>query len=172
MGFNGRTTVVEEVPLTKSKALSDIVETPAKVVEMPVEGSGENSVRPTGVTVSNDGIATWVKVTSDSKAMVRIEAGSSGLSVTDIFKGNLPTGSGSELLAAGLQATGLKSGGQFSFIGIINPETLAAYQSGVAASDSLLGRVGTNALGKMGLEASTIQYQMVRGKLNLVIEVK
>ena len=42
VGFKGRTTVVEEVPLTKSKALSDIVEVP--VVEMPVEGSGVKGV--------------------------------------------------------------------------------------------------------------------------------
>ena len=131
-----------------------------------------NSTKLTGVSTSNDGIATWVRVANDPKAVVRIESGFSGQNVTDIYKGSLPSGSGSQLLATGLEATGLKSGGQFSFTGIINSETLSAYQGGVAASNSLLGKVGTNALSNMGLEASTIQYQVVRGKLNIVIGVK
>ena len=123
-----------------------------------------------GFKTSNDGMATWVKVPGDPKASVRIEQGYDGVNnVTDIFSGNLPRGGGSDLLATGLKAVGVKSGGQFRFTGIINPETLAAYTSGVAPADSLLGKVGIKALEKLGLEASTVQYELVRGKLAVAI---
>ena len=125
-----------------------------------------------GITTSNDGIATWVKVSDNPKAVVRIEPTSAGLNVSDIYSGGLPSGSGSELLATGLNASGIKSGDQFTFSGVINPETLEAYKNGMVAADSLLGKVGIKALEKMELEASTVEYQIVRGKLNLIIRVK
>ena len=76
------------------------------------------------------------------------------------------------MLATGLNTAGVKSGGQFTFTGIINPETLTAYENRVAAADSLHGKVGKKALGKLGLEASTVQYQIVRGKPALTIGIK
>ena len=75
-------------------------------------------------------------------------------------------------LAASLREGGLSSGQQLVFKGIINPETLAAYQSGGSAAESLLGRLGSKTLGQMGMEASSFEFQMVRGKLDLVIGVK
>ena len=84
----------------------------------------------------------------------------------------MPSGSGSDLLAIGLKTVGVKSGEKFSFTGIINEETLTAFKNGISASDSLLGKVGVNALQKLGLEASTIEYQITRGKLSVVIGVK
>ena len=152
-----------------------------RLERVPAPGAQPNRAEMPGTTstdkgfkTSNDGMgATWVKVPGDPKASVRIEQGYDGVTnVTDIFSGSLPRGGGSDLLATGLKTVGVKSGGQFRFTGIINPETVAAYQGGVAPADSLLGKVGIKALEKMGLEASTVQYELVRGKLALTIGVK
>jgi hypothetical protein len=97
---------------------------------------------------------------------------SGNLNVTDIYSGGLPSGSGSQMLTEGLQAAGLKSGGQFSFTGIINPETIAAYQNGVNASESLLGKVGLKAVNDLGMKATSVEYQIVHGKLGITIGVK
>lgn len=125
-----------------------------------------------GLNVTDDGIAVWVKVASDPKAFARIERASDGLHVTDIFRGGLPAGSGSQILATGLRAGGLSSGQKLVFKGIINQETLAAYRAGESAASSLLGRLGGKALGQVGLKASSFEFQMVRGKLDLVIGIK
>jgi hypothetical protein len=125
-----------------------------------------------GVTAYDDGYAIWVKVDSDPKANVRIETSSTTINVTDIYSGNLPSGSGSELLSIGLKTSGLKSGDTFTFTKILNKETLAAYQSGIPATDSLLGKVGIKALRNLGLEASKVEYQMSRGSLNIVVGVQ
>ena len=124
------------------------------------------------ITTSNDGFATWIKVVDDPRAVVRIEKNENSFYVTDINKGSLPGGSGSDLLATGLRTTGVKSGDKVAFTGIINQETLSAYQSGIAAADSLLGKTGRNAIAKLGMEVSKVEFQLVRGKLSLVIEIK
>jgi hypothetical protein len=123
------------------------------------------------LSVSSDGFATWVRVAGDSKAFARIEREGRAVHVTDIFRGSQPAGSGSQILVAGLRANGLRTGDQLVFKGIINPETLQTYSSGGDASASLLGRLGTRALGDLGLASGSAEFQMVRGKLNLVIHV-
>jgi uncharacterized Zn-binding protein involved in type VI secretion len=125
-----------------------------------------------GIKVTNDGMATWVKVASDPKAVVRIENGYDGQLVTDIFRGNLAPGSGSKLLVEGLKSTGLRSGDKLVMKGIINPETLATYQSGGSPADALLGKVGAKAIQALGKEVSSYEFQINRGKLDLVIGVK
>ena len=88
------------------------------------------------------------------------------------FRGQLPAGSGSKILSAGLQASGVKSGSTLVFEGIINPETLATYRAGAPAGESLLARLGNKALKQLGLEASSYEFQVARGKLNLIVKVK
>lgn len=124
------------------------------------------------LAVTEDKYATWVKAKGDSRAVVRIESTPEGPKVTDLYKGDLASGSGSDMLAAGLEKSGLESGGKFSISGIVNPETMAAYESGVPAEDSLLGKVGTNALEKMGLKPSSISYEIVRDKLTIIFGVE
>jgi hypothetical protein len=109
----------------------------------------------------------WIKI-----SLCRLKYRLLCKNVTDVYSGGLPSGTGSQLLAEGLKSTGLKSGGQFSITGIINQETKTAYQNGIAASDSLLGKTAANALNKMGLEPSSIQYQVIGGKLAITVGVK
>ena len=113
-----------------------------------------------------------MKSPKDAKANVRIERTNSGLKVTDLYKGNLPQGSGSSLLAIGLKAEGIKTKDKFTIAGIINLETLEAFRNGVPAEQSLLGKTTKNALKKLGLEPSKIQYSQEKGKLSLTVEVK
>lgn len=125
-----------------------------------------------GLSVSNDGIAIWAKVAGDAKASARVLQEPGALHVTDIFRGAQGAGSGSQILAAALREGGLSSGQRLVFKGIINPETLATYQAGGSAAESLLGRLGSKTLNQMGMEASSFEFQLVRGKLDLVIGVK
>jgi hypothetical protein len=126
-----------------------------------------------GLSFADDGFATWAKVAGDEKAFARIVQEADALHVTDIYRGSLPPGSGSQLLAEGLKAAGgIRSGQRLIFKNIINPETIAAYEAGASAGTSLLGRTGTKALGYLGLEATTFEFQIVRGKLDLIIGVK
>ena len=159
-------------PLVTTRAPAAVEPVKAQDARPPPAKAGSEAFLDKGYTISNDGMATWVKVPGDPRASVRIEPGADGLKVTDIFSGSQPSGSGSDMLAAGLKKSGLKSGGKFSFTGIINPETMAAYKAGVAPTESLLGKVGLKALDKLGLEASTVEYELVRGKLALAIGVK
>ena len=124
------------------------------------------------LTVSHDGYSTKVMVDGHPDSMARIIKTNHGIEVTDIYKRDLPSGTGSDMLAEGLKDVGLHSGDEFKITNIINPETKAAHENGVAASDSLLGKTATHALEKMGMEPSKIEYEMERDKLNLVIGVK
>jgi len=63
-------------------------------------------------------------------------------------------------------------GSTLVFEGIINPETLATYRAGAPAGESLLARLGNKALKQLGLEASSYEFQVARGKLNLIVKVK
>ncbi|HEY6725434.1 MAG TPA: RHS repeat-associated core domain-containing protein, partial [Polyangiaceae bacterium] len=127
---------------------------------------------PPVLSVSNDGIATWVKVSGDPKAFGRFERFGGVVNVTDVFRGSQPTGTGSEILVAGLRAEGFRQGEKLVFKGIINEETLAAYKAGGTAAESLLGRLGSKSLKKMGIEASSHEFQMAGDKLNMKIGVK
>jgi RHS repeat-associated protein len=124
------------------------------------------------ISVAEDSMAIWAKVAGDPKAFARLVREPGALHVTDVFRGAQGPGSGSQILAAGLKAGGMSPGQQLVFKNIINEETLAAYRAGASASSSLLGRLGSKALGQLGLEASSFEFQVVRGKLDLVIGVK
>jgi hypothetical protein len=127
---------------------------------------------PLDTVVGNDGIATWVKVPGDPKAFARIVEESGALHVTDIFRGGLPPGAGSQILAEGLKAAGVRHGQTVVFEGVINTETIAAARTGQSAANSLLGRLGAKALRALGLEPANIEYQVMRGKLAVIIMVK
>lgn len=58
------------------------------------------------------------------------------------------------------------------FEGIINPQTLAAFRAGGSAVSSVLGRAGSRALSRLGLQASSFDFQTVGDGVNLVIGVK
>ncbi len=86
-------------------------------------------------------------VDGEPLALTRILPETNGVTeVTDFFKGDMPKGSGSIFLAKTLEAHGAVPSKQLVLSGIINPETIEAYQAGIPASESLLGKSTTKAL--------------------------
>lgn len=142
-----------------------------KPVAPPAAKAPVSKVNVPGVKTSSDDFAHWVK-SSDPKAFARLEPTTNGLSVTDLFRGNLPPGSGATILAEGLRSGGLRSGQQLSFSNITNRATREAFQAGVPAADSLLGKVGSKALGQIGLKGTTFEFQVAGDKLGLTIGVQ
>jgi RHS repeat-associated protein len=130
------------------------------------------STKLEGLSFTRDEFSIKAYLPSDPKVFARIVPQGNVLNVTDIFSGNLPAGSGSQLLAQTLQAAGAKSGQQIIFKGIQNVETMATFNAGGSAASSLLGHVGRNALEQLGLKAASFQFQVVKDKLELVIGVE
>jgi hypothetical protein len=124
------------------------------------------------LTVVKDGAEVLVKSTLDSKAGAQVVRMGGAVHVMDICRGGLPVGSGSEILAKALGASGVRSGEQVVFSGIMNAEAIAACQANWGGADSLLGGLGSKALGKLGLEASNFEFRMSEGWLDLIIGVR
>lgn len=112
-------------------------------------------------------------VDGEPRAHIRMFPETNGVTeVTDFFRGDMPRGSGSIFLAKTLEAHGAIPSKQLFLSGIINPETIEAYQSGIPASESLLGKSATKALRHLGVEPNNVQYVIVRGKLGIAIELQ
>ena len=75
------------------------------------------------------------------------------------------------MVAEGLGYIGVSPGDKVIMTDIKNTETLAAFEAGVAASNTLLGRHFTNTLNTLGLTPISMQYQMSGGKLNIIVIV-
>jgi hypothetical protein len=75
-----------------------------------------------------------------------------------IYNENAPPGTGSDLVAAGLShpKVGLGTGDQFKFTTITNPATVDALNAGVDPASTKMGRLGINAINKMGYEAGDV----------------
>jgi hypothetical protein len=126
-----------------------------------------------GINVYSDDFgATWAKVEGAPNDLARVERAGGELKVTDVFRRSQDEIRGADLVAAALQHEGVRSGEIVTITGIENPLTLAAHQQGQAASSSVLGRTGISALGKLGLSASSVDWYVNRGKLNIVIQVR
>ena len=121
------------------------------------------------ITTTADGVVATVA--GDAAAIAEVEAAHGTFTVTNISRGALPPGSGAKLLAAALKSSGIASGQRLVFQGIMNAPTIDAYLSGGAASSSLLGGVGANAFGELGLTSINAEFQM-DGWLNLTMDVQ
>jgi hypothetical protein len=127
---------------------------------------------PGGVSVTDDGVATWVRSRKDGNAIVRIEETPSAILVTDIYRKSLPKGSGSAMLAEGLRHLKVGPGAKIVIGEIINPETVASYKAQEDPSTSLLGKTTQRALEMIGLTPASVTWQMRAGKLTIVMEVQ
>lgn len=131
-----------------------------------------NAYASGGITVTRDPFSIRATVAGDARAFARIEVEGSVARVTDVFRGGLPRGGGSDLVAAALRESGVGSGGQLVFSNITNASTRAAFAAGGNPATSVLGRTGTRALQQLGLQPSSFAFQEVRGKLSLVIGIQ
>ena len=61
---------------------------------------------------------------------------------------------------------------QIIFKGIINEPTLKSFQNGLDPAESVLAKAGSNALKQLGLTPKKFRFEIVRGNLNIVIDVE
>lgn len=127
---------------------------------------------PGGFTVSDDGYATTVKAKRDPNALVRIEPDGKTLKMTDVQRRDLPAGTGSALLAEGLKAVKAGPGSELLIHGIINPETVASHEAGGDPADSKLGKMADRALESIGLTARSMRWEIIRGKLCILVVIE
>lgn len=125
-----------------------------------------------GTYIEDDGYATWVKSHDDPQAYARIEREGDELHVTDLFRRDLPPGSGAEMLAAGLEHMGVRPGQHVVISNIINKATQDGFHNGMDPRQSVLGKSATNALSTLGLRVASMEWQYdMSGTLNIVITV-
>jgi hypothetical protein len=123
--------------------------------------------------LANDGYSIKATVSDDSKAFIRAETPSPGVvEVTDIFRGDLPKGSGGQFLAETLQGHGAVPTKQLVFKNITNEPTVNLYKAGGVAAESVLGKTAERTLQILNIEPSNYSFQLTRGKLNIVIDIK
>ena len=85
--------------------------------------------------------------------------------------GDLPKGdTGAMFLAEALRANNALPTKQLILSGISNHETVAAYNAGVKAENTLVGNCATKALKALGIPISSYRYEVVRDTLNIIIE--
>lgn len=109
-------------------------------------------------------------INGDSKAFAIFENQGNKIIVDQIDRGALPKGSGGNFLAESFnQASINPANKQMVFKNIINTPSVQQYTQGVAAADTVVGKMGVNALSDMGLEAGSITYEVDSvGKLNII----
>jgi RHS repeat-associated protein len=154
-------------PLAKAAAVS------ANAVELATQGAeaGSNTA-PRVIEVVKDDFSIQARVPGDPKAWARLEIAGDVAKVTDVFRGGLPKGGGSELVAAAMKEAAVTSGGKLVFSNITNEATRAVFEAGGNPAMSVLGKTGTRALAMLGLEPASFAFEQVAGKLNLVIQIK
>ena len=126
---------------------------------------------PGGVSVTDDGIATWVKAKKNPNALVRIESMGDSHQVTDLYKKDLPEGSGTVLLAEGLRAVKAGPGSEIVVGEVLNQPTIDAYKAKADPRTSKLGKSTERALAMIGLTVASMVWEMRRGKLTIVVIV-
>lgn len=151
---------------------------PKSVEQMGLESLSEAELkalgiesRPVRMVLERDEFSIQATIHSDNAAFFRATMPEPGVvDVDSIFKGSLP--SGSDFLAHALKSHNAIPSKRLVFSGIVNAETKAAFEQGIPAADSLIGRSGARALESLGIEPKSFRYEVVRGKLNLVIDTQ
>jgi hypothetical protein len=138
----------------------------------PVEqGAAGQATIPGGITVTADGAAILAKSRRDPAAFVRIETDGDSVRVSDVYRRPLPDGSGAILMAEGLRGAKVAPGNEVTIHDIVDPETLKSYKNKGVAADSKLGKTIQRALESIGLTPATMDWQIIRGKLAIVVKV-
>ncbi|WP_210337814.1 SAM-dependent methyltransferase [Ensifer sp. ENS02] len=154
----------------------------ARVSGLELMPTRPSSNRLPPVVFYSDATGIGLRVPDDPIAHVRINCGfdSEGdpiiadgiVEVTHVYRGDLPPGSGAQLLARLLRAYNVQP---TKGIGraIANENTLEIHQGGGSPEESALGRSAIRALAMLGLEPGTFQFERGRGGgLDLVIDVR
>jgi len=142
-----------------------------KTTEPPTSEGASPNAAPLDVTTPDE-FSVQGKLPGDPKAFVRVEPGTDVFKVTDIFRGGQPKGSGGDLLAQVLGKANFKSGNTLQIGPIENAPTQATFKAGGDPAGSVLGKTAKNALDRLGITPASFQFQIVRGKLTLVIVTK
>ncbi|GEM_PF-3038790 len=138
---------------------------------LPPAGPPERTEIP-GLQTGSDQFSIRATIAGDPRAYFRAELPGNGVvEVTDIYRGQLPPGQGGDFLARSLEAHNAVPTRSLVFKGIINQPTLNAFAAGEDPANTVLGRTGARALELLGLRAQSYAFQVVNGKLNLVIAV-
>lgn len=105
---------------------------------------------------------------------VRAELYDGIVDFTDINSAALGKGQGADLLAQAARDLRIQFEKEFRFSAITNEPTLQAWQTGVNAADSVLGRTGIQAAEKLGLEVTNVRFETYRygTKLRMIFELK
>lgn len=124
------------------------------------------------IRLSKDAFSIKGSVPGDEIARVRAMVSAPGeINVTDINRGALvPKGSGGDFLAEVLKGHNQLPTKELRFTIINNPPTIEAYQAGLHPSKSVLGECGTKALESLGIKPTSYSWQIIKGKLALIIK--
>jgi hypothetical protein len=83
----------------------------------------------------------------------------------------LPPGTGVTLLAQALREVHAGPGFELTIHGIINPETVDAHKTGMNPLESKLGKTAERALAEIGLTPRNVRWEIIRGKLCIVMDI-
>jgi hypothetical protein len=111
-------------------------------------------------TFTDDHGQIWSVSEMNPKARAMVKKDGDVIQLSDVFRADLPAGSGSQLLADVLHSAGVKHG-QTLFGGqVINPETLKAFKDGLKPSESLIGNTIRKALAELGFTPASMSWAM------------
>jgi hypothetical protein len=122
--------------------------------------------------VTADDYAVTARANDDPTALVRLEPAGNTIRLTDIYRRDLPAGSGVILLTAALKKVKATRGNEILVHNIINPETVEAYKANQDPALSKLGKTVQRALEAAGLQAGTMRWEIVHEKLCIVVEIR
>jgi hypothetical protein len=116
-------------------------------------------------------VKAWLP--GDSHAFVVAAVENPGVvSVSSINRGALRGGLGGDLLADTLRQHGIVPTKELRFTSIRNQPTIDTFKQGGDPASSVLGQLGTRALRSLGKTPKCYKFEMVKGKLNLVIDLE
>jgi hypothetical protein len=127
---------------------------------------------PGGIVVKKDDFAVTVSAKNDPNALVRLEPDGNVIRLTDIYRRNMPPGTGTVLLAEALKEAQVTRGNELLIHNIQNPETLTTYEAQLSPAESKLGKTAARALESAGFGVGPMRWEHVRGKLCITIEIK
>ena len=146
---------------------------PKAPAERPTtDPSGKLTEVPGGIRIARDQTSVTVHANAQSDALVRIEPVRNTLRLTDIFRRDMPAGTGVILLAEALKAVNAVRGNEILVHNIRNPETIESHKAGQDAATSKLGKTVARALEEVGLKAGPARWEHVDEKLCIVIDIE
>jgi hypothetical protein len=158
----GRTDTTKAGGDTKTPAPAPTTDQPAANKPTQIEG---------GTRVEQDDYAITVMARKDPNARVRIEVEGTEIKVTDIYKRELPSGSGSVLLAEGLRLAKVAPGSDIIVGEVLNQPSRDAFARNEPPDGTPLGKTTARALELLGLTVKGMRWDQYRGKLRIVVKV-